>query len=57
MSGKYDANKRFNILRDMVTGAVILYATRNNYYVVIPGNPLCDERQYAQTVTKFLQWL
>ncbi|KAL4863554.1 hypothetical protein BDV12DRAFT_206395 [Aspergillus spectabilis] len=50
-------DERFKIWRDMSTGAAISYVVSSNNYVVIPGNPLCDEGQYARIITQFLQWL
>ncbi|KAL4884378.1 hypothetical protein BJY04DRAFT_7512 [Aspergillus karnatakaensis] len=50
-------DERFKIWRDMATGAAISYVISSNNYVVIPGNPLCDERQYGRIISQFLQWL
>ncbi|KAF7585907.1 hypothetical protein BBP40_009870 [Aspergillus hancockii] len=48
---------RFKIWRDMATGAAVSYVPSSNNYAVIPGNPLCDSRQYNRVITQFLQWL
>ncbi|PYH76545.1 aspartyl-tRNA synthetase, cytoplasmic [Aspergillus uvarum CBS 121591] len=50
-------DERFKIWRDMSTGAAIAYVVSTSNYVVIPGNPLCDTRQYRQVIIQFLQWL
>jgi aspartyl-tRNA synthetase len=50
-------DERFKIWRDMATGAAVSYVISTNNYVVIPGNPLCDERQFTRVITQFLQWL
>jgi aspartyl-tRNA synthetase len=50
-------DERFKIWRDMATGAAISYVVSSNNYVVIPGNPLCDARQYNRIISQFLQWL
>ncbi|RAL12089.1 aspartyl-tRNA synthetase, cytoplasmic [Aspergillus homomorphus CBS 101889] len=50
-------DERFKIWRDMGTGAAVAYVLSTNNYVVIPGNPLCDTRQYRQVIIQFLQWL
>jgi aspartyl-tRNA synthetase len=48
---------RFKIWRDMATGAAVAYVPSSNNYAVIPGNPLCDAKQYTSTITQFLQWM
>ncbi|CBF89742.1 hypothetical protein AN0314.2 [Aspergillus nidulans FGSC A4] len=50
-------DERFKIWRDMATGAAVSYVVSSNNYVVIPGNPLCDARQYGRVISQFLQWL
>lgn len=50
-------DERFKIWRDMGTGAAISYVPSSSNYVIIPGNPLCDPKQYRQVITQFLQWL
>ncbi|KKK26514.1 hypothetical protein ARAM_005811 [Aspergillus rambellii] len=50
-------DERFKIWRDMGTGAAIAYVPSTSNYVIIPGNPLCDARQYTRIITQFLQWL
>ncbi|KAL4929262.1 aspartyl-tRNA synthetase, cytoplasmic [Aspergillus undulatus] len=50
-------DERFKIWRDMATGAAVSYVVSSNNYVMIPGNPLCDARQYTRIITQFLQWL
>ncbi|KAL2821738.1 hypothetical protein BDW59DRAFT_149948 [Aspergillus cavernicola] len=50
-------DERFKLWRDMATGAAVSYVVSSNNHVVIPGNPLCDERQFSRIITQFLQWL
>ncbi|PYH99970.1 aspartyl-tRNA synthetase, cytoplasmic [Aspergillus ellipticus CBS 707.79] len=50
-------DERFKIWRDVGTGAAVSYVPSTSGYVIIPGNPLCDPRQYRQVITQFLQWL
>ncbi|KAG2412020.1 aspartyl-tRNA synthetase [Aspergillus terreus] len=50
-------DERFKIWRDMGTGAAIAYVPSTSHYAVIPGDPLCDPRQYNRVITQFLQWL
>ncbi|KAA8643605.1 hypothetical protein EYZ11_006949 [Aspergillus tanneri] len=50
-------DERFKIWRDRGTGAAISYVPSSNSHVIIPGNPLCDPRQYTRVITQFLQWL
>lgn len=47
---------RFEIWRDTNTGAAIAFV-RIHTRAIIPGNPLCDTRQYADVIGAFLQWL
>ncbi|KAJ6179668.1 hypothetical protein N7519_010129 [Penicillium mononematosum] len=48
---------RFKIWRDMGTGAAVAYVPSSSNFAIIPGNPACDPKQYARTITLFLQWL
>ncbi|KAJ5456254.1 hypothetical protein N7530_011528 [Penicillium desertorum] len=48
---------RFKIWRDMATGAAVAYVPSSSNFAIIPGNPACDRKQYARTITLFLQWL
>ncbi|PLB41514.1 aspartyl-tRNA synthetase, cytoplasmic [Aspergillus candidus] len=48
---------RFKIWRDLATGAAVAYVPSSNNYAIIPGNPLCDPRQYHRIIAQFLQWL
>ncbi|RHZ65637.1 aspartyl-tRNA synthetase, cytoplasmic [Aspergillus thermomutatus] len=50
-------DERFKIWRDMATGAAVSYVPSSSNYAVIPGNPLCDPRQYNRIITQFLQWM
>ncbi|KAB8265629.1 hypothetical protein BDV32DRAFT_115649 [Aspergillus pseudonomiae] len=50
-------DERFKIWRDMATGAAISYVPSTSNYAVIPGDPLCDARQYSRVITQFLQWM
>ncbi|PWY86870.1 aspartyl-tRNA synthetase, cytoplasmic [Aspergillus heteromorphus CBS 117.55] len=50
-------DERFKIWRDPNTGAAVSYVPSTSGYVIIPGNPLCDPRQYRQIITQFLQWM
>lgn len=50
-------DERFNVWRDMTTGAAVAYVPSSSNFVIIPGNPLCDPSQYTRTITQFLQWL
>ncbi|OJJ47943.1 hypothetical protein ASPZODRAFT_1813392 [Penicilliopsis zonata CBS 506.65] len=48
---------RFKIWRDMATGAAVAYVPSSNNYAVIPGDPLCDPKQFDRTISQFLQWM
>ncbi|KAI9372001.1 hypothetical protein BJX61DRAFT_476298 [Aspergillus egyptiacus] len=50
-------DERFKLWRDMATGAAVSYVVSSNNHVVIPGNPVCDQRQYGRVIIQFLQWL
>lgn len=47
---------RFEIWRDENTGAAMAFV-RVHSRAIIPGNPLCDTRQYADVLAAFLKWL
>lgn len=51
------SDERFKVWRDMATGAAVAYVPSTSNYAVIPGNPLCDPRQYNRIITQFLQWM
>ncbi|KAE8381046.1 hypothetical protein BDV26DRAFT_105612 [Aspergillus bertholletiae] len=50
-------DERFKIWRDLATGAAIAYVPSSSNFAVIPGNPLCDSRQYPRVISQFLQWM
>ncbi|KAF9886646.1 hypothetical protein FE257_011286 [Aspergillus nanangensis] len=50
-------DERFKIWRDLGTGAAIAYVPSSSNYAVIPGDPLCDSRQYTRVIIQFLQWM
>lgn len=49
-------DERFKIWRDDRTGAAIAY-TPEHGRAICAGDPLCDERQYADVVEAFISWL
>lgn len=50
------ADERYRVWRDQNTGAAVSYVPSHGY-AIIPGNPLCDPRQYNKIVFQFLRWL
>lgn len=49
-------DERFKIWRDDKTGAAIAY-TPSQGRAICAGDPLCDERQYADIAQAFITWL
>ncbi|KAI9738705.1 MAG: hypothetical protein M1834_008210 [Cirrosporium novae-zelandiae] len=49
-------DERCQIWRDPSTGAAIAYVPMHRY-ALMPGDPLCDESQYAKVIQTFLKWL
>lgn len=49
-------DQRYKIWRDEKTGAAISYVPTNDR-AICAGNPLCDQRQFEDVITAFLQWL
>lgn len=47
---------RFEIWRDDVSGAAVAYVASHGR-AILPGNPLCDMKQYEEVITAFLRWL
>jgi ergosteryl-3beta-O-L-aspartate synthase len=47
---------RYRTWRDPATGAAVAYVPSGNY-AIIPGDPLCDPRQFSPVVHQFLPWL
>jgi hypothetical protein len=37
----------------MATGAAVAYVPSSSNFAIIPGNPACDPKQYARTITMF----
>ncbi|KAL2007990.1 hypothetical protein VTN00DRAFT_7972 [Thermoascus crustaceus] len=49
-------DERYRVWRDRSTGAAVSYVPSHSY-AIIPGNPLCDPRQYGRVIHSFLLWL
>lgn len=49
-------DERFRIWRDDKTGAAVAYVPSHGR-AIIPGDPLCDERQYEDVARAFIAWL
>lgn len=49
-------DERFRIWRDDKTGAAIAYVPSHGR-AIVPGDPLCDERQYEDVARAFIAWL
>jgi ergosteryl-3beta-O-L-aspartate synthase len=50
------SDDRYKIWRDWNTGAAVAYVPSLDF-AILPGNPLCDPRQYSLIITAFLSWL
>ena len=48
---------RYRVWRSHINGAAIGYSKGKGGYVIVVGNPLCDESQYKETIDEFLPWL
>ena len=47
---------RYKIWRHKQTGAAVSYVPIDGH-AILPGNPLCDPRQYTMVAATFLKWL
>ncbi|KAL1732052.1 hypothetical protein EV714DRAFT_248249 [Schizophyllum commune] len=48
---------RYRVWRSHRNGAAVGYSKGKGGYVIVVGNPLCDESQYKETIDEFLPWL
>ncbi|KAL1748906.1 hypothetical protein HDZ31DRAFT_28518 [Schizophyllum fasciatum] len=48
---------RYRVWRSHTNGAAIGYSKGKGGYVIVVGNPLCDQSQYKETIDEFLPWL
>ncbi|KAK5458393.1 aspartate--tRNA ligase dps1 [Exophiala xenobiotica] len=49
-------DERYKIWRHAESGAAVAYVPEG-HHAILPGDPLCDPRQYYRVVVSFLQWL
>ncbi|KAI1627631.1 aspartyl-tRNA synthetase [Exophiala viscosa] len=49
-------DERYKIWRHAESGAAVSYVPEG-HYAILPGDPLCDPRQYYRVAVAFLQWL